>query len=335
MGNGSFDAVVLAGGKPSKMAPGLPNKNFIRIKNRPLFMHVVSALLLTPRVNRVYVTGPKQRIEEALAEFPSSEFPRERVIPYEQRGNIVENVLSVFWDSVGGMPGRPEDVTDEIKNKALIVIAGDCPLITAFEVEQFLDRCDTANYDYMMGMTPARVLDYYRKKPGKPGISLAYSHFTEDLLRINNIHLVKPLRVKNREEFLEMYNVRHLLEIYNTLRLFAALLARQFSLTDWIRLFKLIFAMYFRKAGMVRIAEYMRKNVPIRGVEETATVLLGTRSKIVVTDFGGAALDVDKKRNIRTIEERYDEWMAYQENLASEMRRESAVSGINTPAKKD
>ena len=59
----------------------------------------------------------------------------------------------------------------------------------------------------------------------------------------------------------------------------------------------------------------MVRNLRQHGLEEGISNALGARTQIVYTHFGGAALDVDNDKGLAIIEDRYDDWMAHQQNL--------------------
>jgi len=311
-----FDAIILAGGKRSRLEYNAPNKNFIKINNRPLFIHALQALLKVKMLEKIYIVGPKAKIEKELLNLPSNELPAGRIFPLNESRNVVNNVMVAFWESVGGIRIHGDDVGKEIIEKPILVIGGDSPLITPAEVEQFLNKCETAKYDYFMGMTPRSNMEYYYPKPDRTGIHFAYAHFSEDLLRINNLHLVKPLKVKNRQEFLAMYRVRHLLELVNVIKCGWALVTRHIKPGDWIDWIKMILAMFLRQAGIPTVADFLRRNIPMKRGEKVADSLLGTRSKIVITTFGGAALDVDKRSSLVAIRQNFDDWTEHLTRIA-------------------
>ena len=316
-----FDAVILTGGKRSKMDRRLPNKNFLKIKGRPLFIHVLSALQKVPTLGKIYIVGPKVDNENELSKLPPDEMPAGKLFPLQESRNIVNNVLTAFWESVGGIRISGDDIGREIIEKPILVIGGDSPLVSPAEVEQFLSQCDTANYDYFMGMTPRSNMKYYYPTPDRTGIKFAYAHFSEELLRINNLHLVKPLKVKNRQEFLAMYRVRHLMELINVIKCGWALATRHIKPGDWIDWIKMILAMFLRQAGLPRAADFLRRNIPMKRGEKAADSLLGTRSKIIITTFGGSALDVDKKSSLVAIRENFDDWMEHLAHIAKKKEK--------------
>ena len=318
-----LDAVILAGGRRTRFDKSLPNKNFIKIKNRPLFLHVLSALLKVKQLGKIYIVGPKNEIEKELSSFPADELPAGRLFAVQESRNLVNNVMKAFWESVGGVRVRDEETEKEIMEKTLLLVAGDSPLVSPYEIEQFVDGCDLANYDYFMGMTPSSSMEYYTPKPDRIGVRFAYAHFSEGLFRINNIHMVKPLHVKHRQEFMAMYRVRHLMELVDVIRCGTALTKRSITLGDLFQWVKMMTAMFLTQAGIPAVADYLRRNIPMQRWENLAGKLLGTRAKIVVTTYGGAAIDVDKKSILLAIEKNFDDWQEHQKRIAKTKKEDS------------
>lgn len=315
----SCDAVILAGGvdKYAKFTKTLPNKNFIKIKKRPLFIHVLLTLLKIGRINRISIIGPKREIEKELFQLPRNDVPMEKVIPFqESKNNTVQNIMAAFKNSLDGYHNGLEDYNPAIRQKALLVVCGDAPLITPLEVNQFLDGCDTSKYDYFFGMTPASSLEYYEPKKGGAGIRMEHTPFAGEFMRLNNLHLVKPFRIQNLQEFQEIYNVRHLRNFANVVRLFCGLAKRNFKISDWIASFKMILATFAARKKLPAVTNYLIRNITMERVEKAAGGLLGARAKIVTTTYGGSALDIDRKEDVHTIEKHYDDWINHQQSLA-------------------
>ncbi|GMT42223.1 MAG: hypothetical protein IEMM0002_0634 [bacterium] len=324
--NRLYDVVILAGGKGkyAKFTKASPNKNFIKIKNRPLFIHVLMAFLGSNRVGRIYIIGPKADIEAELSKLPSGAAPADKVIPFQESKRIVESIMKTFIASIDGYREGDEECNLAVREKPIVVMCGDAPLLTHQEIDQFLDGCDTDKYDYFLGMTPSATLEYYEPKEGKDGIKMIYTNFAEELLRINNLHIVKPFKVKNRRDFEEMYNMRHLRDFINVLRFGYSLVKRHMKFSDWVNWFKIILAMYLRRMGLTAAADYLRRNITMGSTEKVAGSLLGTRAKIVVTTYGGAAVDVDMEKSVITIENNYDDWMEHQRSHAAALSMNKA-----------
>lgn len=315
MSNIAFDSVILAGGKQSALAPNLPNKNFIPINGRPLFIHVLHTLLQVERVGKIYIVGPREKIEEALGSPELPKIDKNRVRVMQESTNMVTNANNAFLDSIENYREGNEKSDRSIKEKPFFVITGDTPLTTPQEVGQFLEKCDMENYDYCVGMTPGRIMDHYRSGDDKTGIDFAYTNFAEDILRLNNMHLIKPFMIGNLMDIQKIYDMRHLRKVTTVIRSTIALLARKFVLRDGIDWAKMILAMFVRQAGFISLADYLKRNATMHKVEQVLGRLLSARARIVVTTYGGCAIDIDKKQNIKAIEDNYDDWIEHQRVL--------------------
>jgi len=280
-------------------------------------MHVLTAMLKVERFRRIYIVGPKEELEKELQK--SGGVKLKEIVVLQESENLVQNVLLAFNHSAG-IPDNYDGSDPVLAERPIFAIGADSPLVLPGEIEQFLEKCDTEHYDYFVGMTPEWVLSNFRTKGLKRGITLAYTHFAEDVLRINNMHLVKPLKVRNRDEFNEIYRLRHLRKITNFFLLAVALYKRNLGFRDWVGWLKMYLAMWFGKVRLNGVADHLRRDLTFARAEEVVSHLLGARTKIIITTYGGSALDVDKPGNIKVLEKRFDEWTELQKKLAVERR---------------
>ena len=100
-------------------------------------------------------------------------------------------------------------IPNPIVDQAMLIVPCDAPLMTPQEVEYFISHANMENYDHVLGLVSQKQLKYFYPQEGKPGIKMAYLHIKEDSFRINNLHLVKPLRIENREYIQKMYQYRY------------------------------------------------------------------------------------------------------------------------------
>jgi molybdopterin-guanine dinucleotide biosynthesis protein A len=112
-------AIVLAGGSPEPvLAPGLPNKAFLRIGGRPLVVRVTEALRAAASIERILVVGPPQDLAPLLD--ASCE-----IVPNQPA--IMDNLAA----AVARLPGADRT----------FAIAADLPLVTAGAVDRFVAQC--------------------------------------------------------------------------------------------------------------------------------------------------------------------------------------------------
>ena len=99
--------------------------------------------------------------------------------------------------------------TDTHRDRAVLIVPCDAPMMTSQEVGYFISHANMENYDHVLGMVSREKLKYFYPQERKQGIKMAYLHLKEDSFRINNLHLVKPLRIENREYIQKMYQYRY------------------------------------------------------------------------------------------------------------------------------
>ena len=307
-----FDAAIMAGGPMVPFARNLPNKTFIKIKGRCLFAHVLNALLNAGRIQRIYVVGPRQAIENELAADAGLDLSRKPVTVIPESRNLIDNMFNAFTASIEGYHSGEELNNAALLERSIFGVAGDCPLILPEEVDQFLERCDVSRYDYFVGMTPEDTLKRFYARHGHRGIRLIYTPFAEGMFRINNLHLAKPFRIAHRSELHEMYQLRHLRKIRNIVKLGYGLSKRGLTAQEWRIWATMFIAVKARRMGFARFAESLRGGAPMATVIGAVDKILGTRSTIVQTTFGGAALDVDRSSNAPLFETYFDEWIKIQ-----------------------
>lgn len=307
-----FDAAIMAGGPMASFARNLPNKTFIKIQGRCLFAHVLNALLNAARIERIFIVGPQRAVENELAADAALPLFRKPVKVIPESRNLIDNMFNAFTASIEGYHPGEELNNAILLEKPIFGVAGDCPLILPEEVDQFLERCDLSRYDYFVGMTSEDVLKKFHAHHGHRGIKLISTPFAEGLLRVNNLHLAKPLRIAHRHELHEMYQLRHLRKIRNIVKFGYGLSKRGLTAEEWRVCVKMFIAIKARRMGLARLAESLRQHSPMATVIGAVDKMLGTRSTIVLTTYGGAALDVDRPSNAPLFETYFDEWIKIQ-----------------------
>ncbi len=129
-------AVVLAGGEPEpQLAPGLPNKAFLRIGGLTLVERVVAALRGSPSIGRVVVVGPPEPLAALLGSSVE-------IVP--DQGSIMNNIAA------GVAPLRD--------GGRVVTVASDLPLITSEAVEHFLGLC-TGEADFYYSIVPQAAIE--------------------------------------------------------------------------------------------------------------------------------------------------------------------------------
>ena len=129
---------------------------------------------------------------------------------------------------------------------------------------------------------------------------------------------MRPARLGNRHYIQDMYRHRHQKEFLQILTLATQLLARGGMRVVWYYgLMHLAGVADWR--GLRRLADAIRRWIPMRRIERGCSELLQTRFRFVVTDVGGCALDIDNEHDFEVSRERYAEWRASQDARAERL----------------
>ncbi|MBI3599230.1 MAG: nucleotidyltransferase family protein [Nitrospinae bacterium] len=313
-----YDTILLTGDKKASRSVFGMNKSLIELNGVPLFMYVLSALQDVDEVDSIYIVGPKPKIEELLKKhlnpplFPPLEKGgrggfKKNIVVVEQKSNLYENVWHTFLSTIKDYRDGDELKNPPLMDKSVFVAAGDMPLITSFEIKEFISKCDMENYDYCLGMIPEHVLKNYYPSNGKAGIKLAYLHLRESRYRISNLHLIKPFRIINREYIEKMYEYRYQKDIRNVVRLTIELIRKHAGFKTLLFYGMVEMAIFMSKIHIDILSSFFKWFVSLESAEKVVSNVLKTRLKLVETSFGGAALDVDNENDFDTIKVMYKE----------------------------
>jgi len=192
-----------------------------------------------------------------------------------------------------------------------LYISGDIPLVSPFEIDNFLYRCDLARYDYFLGIASAEHLDFFRPQRGRPGISTHFFHIKEGRFRQNNLHLVKPLRVANRNYIQQVYDYRYQRDPRNILRLAQEILKVHvgwkglwcYGLLHWHQLLS--------RMRLNPLTVPTRALLPLLFIERCVSRVLGTRFVTTVTPLVGAVLDIDNEKDYKAMRVLFPTWQQY------------------------
>ncbi|MBI3015751.1 MAG: nucleotidyltransferase family protein [Candidatus Tectomicrobia bacterium] len=319
-----FDAIILAGDSAGSRKVKGENKALLEIQGVPLIAHVLMALQEASGVDAIYVVGPQNRIEKALGK--SQILPKATKLRriFNQKRTLYRNVWTGIRGVLGVQHPNALPANSPVRDQAVLIVPGDTPLLIPEEIDEFLSKCSLESYDYFVGLTREEYLEPYYPRSGVPGIQMAYFAFREGYFRINNLHLVKPLRIRNRYFIAKVYQYRyqkHLLNIlysaWELLRLPSSLRAlRAYTLMQLSRV--------LMRMSLNRLSFYTRRLVSLRSLEEYAGKFLGTRLTSVETSFGGAALDVDNEQDFQVISQMFTRWRQFQLSLGEKRRLEKA-----------
>lgn len=320
-----FDVIVTAGSSRSSRLVLRKNKVFLPLAGAPVITHVLSAVERARCTARIFVVGDRAGLEDVLS-TPDNPFQGLRPITLIEQGQtLYDNVWQAFLHTLPDyMPGTEWHGHEhtEAQDKAVLVVAGDTPLTTPMEIDEFVDSCDLTRYDYFLGLTAEPTLRPFYPKGDQPGIRMAYFTIRDLQVRQNNLHLVKPLRFANRHYIQTVYDVRYQKEWRNILKICREVLRlRETSLRMTWAFFCLHLARHLVRRGWQHIPLFRPFFLELPMVASLMSQFLGTRSTTVMTHYGGSTIDVDNAEHYDAIGANFARWMSYQYALEKELKQ--------------
>jgi len=321
-----FDALLMAGDRGAYRSVYGENKAFLEIEGVPVILHVLRALQQSRHVSRVVVVGPRERISGVLEMHGERLGLNKEIRVVEQADTVLENAQQAFNatlppEAQEGAPGA-EEARVRHEDKAVLILGSDLPLLTAAELDEFIEQSDLSRYDYVVGMTSEDTLQPYYPQPGRPwsGIHFAYFCFRDSRERQNNLHLIRVLRVFNRDLIQSMYQFRYQQRWRNIMLLGWRILRRPEVTARVLIKFVLLHLsrMLDRRGGRLleKAQHFFRRFLGKQEMQQDLSRIFKARFGSVMTSFGGAALDVDNEKDFQVIKRRYRDWMDYQETVA-------------------
>lgn len=309
--------VILTAGDKGKARPVLGiNKGLLDLEGAPVFTHVMAALEKSPWVESVYLVGPKERLTEALAR-PGIPFKGSKPVRVlGQWDNLYLNIWNTFQrvleDKLRAHPGMPPE------GLAVLIVPCDIPLMVPEEVDEFVRACDMNRFDYVVGISSDRTLSRYYPQKHRRGIRLMCFHVKEGSFRQNNLHMVKPLKVGNRDYIQKIYDYRLQREWGSIVRLLWEIFTAEeatLSTATWYLMLHMAALLYgIPRVPLYRLPAYC---LPKGRLERSVSRLLRTRFCTVETSFGGAALDIDTPEHYGVIKENFEAWIRMQREMVS------------------
>jgi molybdopterin-guanine dinucleotide biosynthesis protein A len=313
----AIPAVVTAGDRGAAKAVYGESKVFLEIDGRPLVAHVAAVLQRVPEVSEVWVIGDAGRLR---AVFERADVESEIVKPLhilEQGRNLYENAWKAYRCLLpgAGPEGRDPEAADF--DTEVLYVSADLPFATPQEISQFVQRGQALGCDYAVGVVTEESMRGFLPAPAQPGLRMATYNLREGRYRQSNLHLVKPARLGNRHYIEEMYQHRHQRELGPILALAWTLLTSE---RGGLRVLSCYALMHL--AGVAdrwrlrRLADWVRRWIPVARVERGCSDLLRTEFRFVATEIGGCAIDIDTEHEYDVASQRYGEWREAQSAVA-------------------
>jgi CTP:molybdopterin cytidylyltransferase MocA len=307
-----IDVVIAAGDGRAAKKVFKKNKALLEVDGKPIIRHIIETLKACSEIGRIIVVGPKEKFLDVIGDFDV------RII--EQRRSLMENGWEGFLQTLPEYQ-ETETLTDGIidiyKEKAILGLPGDIPLLTVSELMEFISKCDMDKYDYVVGVTAEDILRRFEPRKGMPGIKMATFHVRDGNFRQNNMHMAKPFKLRNGIDLaLKVYEYRYQKELVNIVRTIGEIIKlgpRHIGRTLWLY-FLLQVSTGLSSIGLKPLTRITSYPVTRSELEDLASSVLDARVKIVATTKGGAALDVDNEKDFLILSLRYKEWLGMVKN---------------------
>lgn len=305
-----FDAVLVAGEGESSYKVYHQHKAFLKINDKCIVNYVVDALQKVDSIRAIYIVGLEDKLKAVIkVGGVDSEYSKPiHIVP--QRSNLYENIWHTFMQTIPDSENIADLKNSSYADKAVLIVPCDSPLLTPHEVEYFIKNSDIENQDHVLGLTARKNLEFFYPREGKPGIKMSYLHLQENSYRINNLHLVKPIRIENREYIQKMYQYRYQRNFKN-LVLFGVSLLGKGKAKHYRYYFGLQMSSLFASLGVDSMVGVFRTLTTKKALEKSISNILKTRFVGLEVPFPGAALDIDNDRDYEAMKIRFNEWREY------------------------
>ncbi len=323
-----YNAVILAGDKKaSRKVGGMSNKTLLTIKGRPIISYVLSAVAGSKYIKDIWIVGPKEKIEKAI-KADLAKIKDRKVVVLEQWDNLIENAWNGFLHTINGhnVDVNPDSyLNTPLEEWAALGLSGDIPLLTSYEIDEFLENAQLDKYNYVAGITPDYSLKPYYPKKNKLGIKHSYFHARDIKWRQNNLHLSRMIKIRNKVYIDKMYEYRHQKEWKNIIKVAINLLRAEKGAYKAIYLLAILqTCMFLTNKKLGWLSDILRRTITLSDVEKNVGAIIGTSAVTAMTSYGGAALDIDNDEEFEAIKANFDEWMAYQRELFNSKKGGSA-----------
>ena len=292
-----MNAILLAGDRKAANRLCGMNKAFLLLEGWPLFIHVLTALSQSLRIETIYIIGPRKAIMEYLEKALLSFVFTKKIEVLEQKETLLENIVCTYRHASFGQNDQP-----------VLFLPADIPLVTGQEIDTFISMSDMDQYDYCLGVTSQEHLKRFYPKLNDPGITMPYLYLKDHIYRMNNLHIAR-LTCKTAGSIIQtIYNHRRQKYIWNRAGMVYALLKAGHARFLLLLYLLAQAAVLLSRFSLHRIAKLFRKPLSLHRVEKEFSALMRMRFKAVETNLGGAALDIDDESTYKTIALVFRKW---------------------------
>ncbi len=302
-----IDAIVLAGThrNPKRLITG-KNKAFLEIGGRPLIRHVVDALLDASGIDEIFVVGPVEQLNMALAGVPS------RVHTVRQEGKMLTNTWAAIYASESRHSNKP---VEQVHHRPLLIISCDLPLISGKSVDDFIVRSAAMDTDphhpvaMAVGVVEEGGVNMFYPEGDIPGIIRPYVELSFGRMRLANIYVARPRNLAHQDFLQTGFTFRKAVDWRNVVLLGFKFLRQPGGWgAAWLTLRLQLTLMLSRGRGWMY--RKLRSGNTKAWVEKSVGDVLGGKVRIITTPYGGLSLDVDDEEDYRVLKQRYKEWIS-------------------------
>ena len=302
-----YDALLVAGEGKNSYKVYHQHKAFLPIEGKCVISYVIEALQGAESVRSITITGQRDALLKHLDADGINRVSPKPIHILEQKRNLYENVWHSFLHTLPEEIPESEQGNSPYRDRAVLVVPCDSPLITSHEIDYFIQNSDLENYDLITGLTPEKSLMPFYPDPEKPGVQMAYLHLKEQRYRINNLHLVKPILIGNRHYVQQMYQYRYQRNFKNVV-LFGWEIIGKDKKSRYRYYIGLLLGLFFSWMNIKPLVRFFRSWVPKKGLEESISNIMDTRFTGLESPLPGAALDIDNAQDYEAIKLRFQDW---------------------------
>jgi hypothetical protein len=314
-------AIIAAGDLRAAKAIHGESKAYLQLAGAPLVAHAVGVLQAVPEVSEVWVVGNPERLAAALGGEQLRASLRKPLHIVPQFRNLYENGWETYRRLLPGAGPQGRDPGPDDADVAVLYLSADIPFATPQEISAFVRQSLEARCDYALGLvTEESMRGFYPPAPGEPGIRMACFNLREGRYRQSNLHLIRPARIGNRHYIDEMYEHRHQREFGQIAALAWRLLKSErggFATVTYYLLMHL--AGLADRRGLRRSADLLRRLIPTARIERGVSSLLRASFRLIVTEGGGCAVDIDTEADFDAAKLRFESWWKAQRERAAQV----------------
>jgi CTP:molybdopterin cytidylyltransferase MocA len=310
----SVDAVVLAGTHQDKrrLING-QNKAFLPLGESLSLHYVLEALHQSDRVDRVFVVGPTLELQRHA---PADRHGYRLV---SEKGRMLDNAFEAYRTAEAS--ALPNLHASNSADRLYLFLTSDIPLVVPEAITDFIDRSSLLEQrrgeriDFFAGVADEVALAPFYPQPQRRGIFRPYMELKHQRLRLANIYLTRPARIRNLEILQQGFAARKLTQWRSVVQLITTFLGNPSGLRGAGHVAWFQAASVFDKTGLSRLSRMARNRLDRGLIEQTASRMLGCRFAALVTPYGGLSLDIDELSDYEIIRENLVAWREHQKTL--------------------